>query len=80
MSKSTRELRGKKITNYRFFPMLFRWKIEGCGRFKTADFGHSNYESVIFLTQIYHLSTTGRVKLELGNSERPNIHSNPRVT
>ena len=28
----------------------------------------------MFLTQIYHLSTAGRVELKLGNSERPNVH------
>ena len=43
-----------------------------CHRFKTADFGHSNYEIVMFLTQTYYLSTAESVKLELGNNESPN--------
>ena len=41
-------------------------------RFKTADFGHYNHESVMFLIRTYHLSTTERVKLELGNTEHTN--------
>ena len=48
MSKSIGELCpavGKKVANYRFLPMLFKWKIKGSG----VSFGHSNYESVIFL-------------------------------
>ena len=28
----------------------------------------------MFLTQTYHLSTAGRVELELGINERPNAH------
>ena len=32
---------------------------------KTADFGHSNYKSVMFLTQTYRLCTAGRVKLDI---------------
>ena len=29
----------------------------------------------MFLTQTYHLSTVGRVKLELGNNKGPNVHT-----
>ena len=55
------------MANYRFFPILFKWEIEGSG-------AGSKYESVMFLTQTYHLSTAGRLKLELGNNDRANDH------
>ena len=63
----------KRITNCRFFLMLFKWENGGLWRrSKTVDFGHSNYESVMFFSQTYHLSTSRRVKLESRNNERPN--------
>ena len=37
-----------------------------------AGFKHSNYKSVMFLTQTFHLSTAGGVQLEFGNNKRPN--------
>ena len=45
-------------------------------QFKTADFGHSNYDSVMYLTETYSLSTAGRVKLEFGNNECPSVRLN----
>ena len=44
-----------------------------CCRFQTVDFGRSNYEIVMFLTQTYYLTTAERVKLELDNNEHPTI-------
>ena len=61
---------GKKIANYRFFPMLFKWEIEG----SDAD-SKQPILATMFLAQTYHLSTARRVKLELGNIERPNGHN-----
>ena len=61
------------MSNYRFFPMLFMGNWRLWRRFKTADFGDSNYESVMISTQTYYLSTDGRVKLEWGNHVIPQI-------
>ena len=52
--------------------MLFKCEIEG----SVADLKRkipcrSNYENFMFFIQTYHLSIDGRVKLKLGNNERP---------
>ena len=53
--------------------MLFKWEIEGSGADSKQPILSTLTMSVMFLTQTYHLSTAGRVKLELENNKRPNI-------
>ena len=61
------------MANYRFFHMLFKREIEGSGAdSKLPILATPAIRMSFFLTQTYHPSTAGRVRLELGNNERPN--------
>ena len=75
MSKSIRELWRRKLLIIDFFPCYLNGKFRALVPIQNSRFWPLyNYDSVIFLTQTYYLSTAGRVKLELGNNERPIVH------
>ena len=71
----SRVLKKKKISNYRFFPMLFKWEIEalwggGVQISRIGPFQHMEY-FLLFFWKLFIWCNTDE-KVDLGNKEHPN--------